>query len=81
MIGQSGCFGKTYDPPIDDIREAGAAVADIVAGMAVEDPGTRTPDPSSALAAKMLFETARRVRLLSWTVMAVVAYLVIKELN
>lgn len=80
MIGNSGCFGNAYQPPIDDIREAGAAVADIVAGMAVEDTGTRIPDPSSALAAKMLCETARRVRLLSWAVMAVVAYLVLKEI-
>lgn len=81
MIGQSGCFGKTYEPPIDDIQEADAAVTDIMAGMTVEDPETCSPDTSADLAARLLSMTMRRVRLLTWAVLAVVAYLVIKEID
>ena len=81
MIGNSGCFGKAYQPHIDDIQEAGAAVADIMAGMKEEDPGTSTQEPSSGMAAKMLCETLRRVRMLTWALVAVIAYLVIKEIN
>ncbi|MBR3711103.1 MAG: hypothetical protein IKM99_09120 [Bacteroidales bacterium] len=81
MIGQSGCFGNTYEPPIDDIHEAGAAVTDIMEGMTVGNPEPCAPDPSADLAARLLCVTMRRVRLLTWAVLAVVAYLVIKEID
>lgn len=81
MIGNSGCFGKAYQPPIDDIQEAGAAVSDIMAGVTVEDPGTTSPDSTSEMAAMMLCETVRRVRFLSWAVALLALYVVAKELK
>lgn len=82
MIGNSGCFGKAYNPPIDDIGEAGAAVADIIAGDTVEQPGeTVSPVASADPAARLLLATMRRVRVLTWAVMALVAYIVIKEID
>lgn len=80
MTGQSGCFGSTYQLPVDDIGEAAAAVDDIVSGMAADDAGQRAANQSAAPVAIMLFETARRVRLLSWAVALMAAYIVLKEL-
>lgn len=83
MITRSGCFGtKAYDPPIDDLREAAQAVDDIIGS----DPETVPEEPSQESApdlgaAQLLGQYVRRVRLLTWAVVAIAAYLVLKELE
>ena len=83
MKTQSGCFGgKAYEPPIDDIREAAKAVDDII----VSDPETVPKEPSQESApdlgaAKLLGQYVRRVRLLTWAVVAIAVYIVLKEMK
>lgn len=80
---QSGCFGgMCYEPPIDDIREAAKAVDDII----VSDPETVPQEPPQESApdlgaARLLGQYVRRVRLLTWVVVAIAAYIVLKELK
>lgn len=83
MITQSGCFGKqSYDPPIDDLNEAREAVADIIDSDTVENPAPCVQDPSASLAAaQVIGMTVRRVRLLTWAVVAIAVYLVLKEVK
>lgn len=82
MITQSGCFGNHYDPPIDDLEEAREAVADIIGSDTVENPAPCVQDPSSALAAAQVIGlTVRRVRLLTWAVVAIAVYIVLKEIK
>lgn len=70
----------TYEPnPIDTLDEAEAAVDDILDGVTSE-PET---DDTQATAAFMLAHYAgmeKRVRLLTWVVVALAAYLMLKEL-
>lgn len=83
MKTQSGCFGGMgYEPPIDDIREAAKAVDDII----VSDPETVPQEPPQESApdlgaARLLGQYVRRVRLLTWAVVAIAAYIVLKELK
>ena len=83
MITQSGCFGaKAYDPPIDDLKEAAQALKDITGG----DPETVPSEPYQESApdlgaAQLLGQYMRRVRLLTWAVVAIAAYLVLKEVK
>lgn len=69
-----------YEPdPLDTLDEAAAAVDDILGGVA-DEPET---DDTQATAAFMLAHYAgmeKRVRLLTWAVVAVAAYLMLKEL-
>ncbi len=83
MIGVSGCFGsRAKQNPIDDIDEARKAVADIIGSDTVENPAPCVQDPSASLAAAQVIGlTVRRVRLLTWAVVAIAVYLVLKELK
>lgn len=81
MITQSGCFGSHYDPPIDDLNEAREAVADIIGSATTENPVPSAQDPSALAVAHVLALTARRVRLLTWAVVAIAVYLVLKEVK
>ena len=81
MITQSGCFGQgapTYDQ-IDTAAEAAAAVEAIEATPSPPD----ALDPTACAVVQMgacCEALARRVRLLTWAVAALVAYVIIKEL-
>lgn len=70
----------TYEPdPIDTLDEAAAAVDDILGGVTSE-PET---DDTQAAAAFMLAHYAgmeKRVRMLTWAVVAMAAYLMLKDL-
>lgn len=85
MIGVSGCFGGGIARgPIDDIAEAEIALGDIV------DSASRQPDEPTAredegqttdlMLAQLVEQYARRVRLLTWAVVAIAAYLLINAL-
>lgn len=82
MITQSGCFGQgapTYDQ-IDTAAEAAAAVDAIEATPSTPD----ALDPTACAVVQLgacCEALARRVRLLTWAVVAVAAYLVIKEIK
>lgn len=83
MITQSGCFGtKAYNPPIDDLKEAAQALKDIIGS----DPETVPSEPAQESApdmeaAQLLGQYVRRVRLLTWAVVAIAAYLVLNEMK
>lgn len=83
MITQSGCFGtKAYNPPIDDLKEAAQALKDIIGS----DPETVPSEPAQESApdmeaAQLLGQYMRRVRLLTWAVVAIAAYLVLNEMK
>lgn len=80
-IGVSGCFGDggtSY--PIDDIEEVEAAVSEIV------ESDTASVEAASALAPNLALDMLvdrydRRLRLLTWAVVAMAALLVFKELD
>lgn len=80
MIGVSGCFGGTKAAyPIDDINEAAAAVEEIVETTDPVPTEQQTePAPDLALA-QLVGQYARRVRLLTWAVVAIAIMLVLKE--
>lgn len=80
MIGVSGCFGGTKTAyPIDDIDEAAAAVEEIVETTDPVPTEQQTePAPDLALA-QLVGQYARRVRLLTWAVVAIAIMLVLKE--
>ena len=80
-MGVSGCFGSmTNDPdPIDDIEEVAVAVDEIEN---TDTPQSDTPSQAPSLALAQLVEQyARRVRLLTWAVIAIVVVLVIREVE
>lgn len=81
QIGVSGCFGSTTPYPIDDIEEVVGAVDDIVetATPSADEPSAGI-SPNMALA-QLVGQYARRVRLLTWAVVAIVVVLVLKEVN
>lgn len=79
-IGNSGCFGAATNNPIDDIREAEAAVTDIVADAGTPETPVTEYDLATANAmAGIVGEYVRRVRLLTYAVVAIALYLVLKE--
>jgi len=83
MSGVSGCFGsRMNNDPIDDVEEVSATVDDIVETM----PEDTTPSEvgqeyllTIQQLANVAGEYARRIRLLTWAVVAIVVYLVLKE--
>ena len=80
-IGVSGCFGGSDTVyPIDDIEEVEAAVGEIVETEtpAGEEPAAQAPNLALA---QLVVEYTRRVRLLTWAVIAMAAVLVIKEIK
>lgn len=79
MITNSGCFGggKTTDP-IDDLNEASEAVTDII--NSADSPATADATAVADMA-NLLGEYAKRLRLLTWAVVAIVVVLVIKEVK
>lgn len=80
MIGVSGCFGGAkVDYPIDDVDEAAAAVEEIVE-TTDPVPTEQQPGPAPDLAlAQLVGQYARRVRLLTWAVVAIAIMIVLKE--
>lgn len=85
MIGVSGCFGGGKPNwPVDDIGEAAAAVDDIAASASrstVQPEGHDGCQQADLMMAQLVGLYVRRVRLLTWAVAAIVAYLLIKELT
>lgn len=82
-LGVSGCFGTMPDPneTIDDVAEVSATVDDIietVPGEASANVGEEYMLTVQQLGA-VAGEYVRRVRLLTWAVVAIVAYLILKE--
>lgn len=81
MTTQSGCFGtaRTADEVIDDLEEVSSVVDDIT----TKDTGG--DDTASAQAAfdasKIIGQYVRRVRILTWAVVAIAIVLVLKETN
>ena len=81
MTGISGCFGSTKpEGPIDDLDEARSAVNDIIENApeaAQEEPSQGAAPDLAAL--QVVGQYVRRVRLLTWAVVAIAVYLVLKE--
>ena len=78
-MGISGCFGSSnLEYPIDDANEAAAAVEEIVVTDDGEEP--TAPGPNLAMA-QLVEQYVRRVRLLTWAVVAIAAVLIIKEIK
>ena len=76
-MGNSGLFGNNgWNGQIDDAKEVGAAVEEIMNTQA-DGTGTRQePDAASVL---ILREYVRRVRLLTWAVGLIALVLILKE--
>lgn len=76
MITESGCFGGSGTPlnPIDDANEAAQAVKEIVENM-------QPAEESGTLDVIGLALVQHRVKMLTWAVVAMAVYLVIKELK
>lgn len=84
-MGVSGCFGseKAAYEQIDTVEEASTVVDDIQQG---QGDGSTTPVGEDYLLTvqsltQVASEYARRIRLLTWTVVAIVVYLVLKEVK
>lgn len=78
-IGVSGCFGDGGTAyPIDDIEEVEAAVSEIVETDTTGDEPAQAPNLALV---QLVGQYARRVRLLTWAVVAMAALLVLKELD
>jgi hypothetical protein len=82
MITQSGCFGgsSTSYNPIDTAAEAAAVVDELQNQQPSGDIGEQNMLAVQQLA-NVAGEYARRIRLLTWAVVAIVVYLVLKEAN
>ena len=82
MIGVSGCFGGAKTAwPVDDIEEAAAAVEEIV-DTDVTVPTEPQPEQAPDLEmAQLVGQFVRRVRLLTWAVVAMAFLLVLKEFD
>lgn len=86
QIGVSGCFGggEPQYEPIDTVEEASA----VVEGLQEDIPMAADPDVvgqqymlTIQQLANVAGEYARRIRLLTWAVVAIVVYLLLKEAN
>lgn len=78
-MGKSGLLGNiVYEGPIDDIKEVGAAVGDIMNTQADGAGSFADPDAASVL---LLQEYVRRVRLLTWAVGVIALVLILKEVE
>lgn len=80
MITQSGCFGgsSTSHNPIDTAAEAAAVVDELQNQQPSGDIGEQNMLAVQQLA-NVAGEYARRIRLLTLAVVAIVVYLVLKE--
>lgn len=80
MITQSGCFGggNPSSAPIDDLKEASQMVDDIVSS--ARQSSSASNQAAIAGVTMLLGQYARRIRLLTYAVLAIAAVLVIKEL-
>ena len=82
MIGVSGCFGSDCQPEvIDNAAEVSAAVDDIMDGAAC--PQCDVDDGNQLAASLLLMHYAgmdRRVRLLTYAVVAMAVYILVKEI-
>ena len=81
-LGVSGCFGgmSKANDPIDDIDEAAVAVEEIVNTDSPADVAASEQAPSLALA-QLVGQYARRVRLLTWAVVAIVVVMIMREVE
>lgn len=72
---QSGCFGRSsVVDPIDDTEETAKAVEDIVEGM--QPSGNTDAANPTVFALSMVYN---RLRMLTWAVVLIALYLVLKE--
>lgn len=80
MITQSGCFeSATANDTVDTVEEVSAMVDGIVA-----DGAQGVADYETGLTAQLAQHCAlleQRLRLLTWAVVAIVAYIVIKDIK
>lgn len=78
MIGESGCFGGSQpaaNETIDNMAEVSAAVDDIIS-----DTGTVSSSASAAVVlARHYAYMERRVRMLTWAVVALAAVALLSE--
>lgn len=80
MMGNSGLFGDDYTPePIDDLNETSQVVENIVGGMAEACAPANAADASSV--SFVLSLVMRRLEILTIAVVAIVAYLLARELS
>ena len=76
MTGVSGCFGGSQPAvAIDSVEEVSAAVDDIIDSSAESDNSQ-----TAFLLAQHYASMERRVRMLTWTVVALAAVVLLKEL-
>lgn len=81
MITQSGCFGRSATAnPIDDIHEAAEALGDIVVSTA-QPSGMAATNAAVPSVTALLNQYIRRVRLLTWAVVAIVVVMVMREVD
>ena len=80
-LGVSGCFGSSQSQaPIDDIDDVSQVVDDIVG--TPEDEADVPVDPAPDLAlAELVEQYVRRVRLLTWAVIALSIVAIIREVD
>lgn len=85
MTGISGCFGaKAVAAPLSDIGGVGSAVADIEQGAGLQPNPSGSLDESVAATVAVLgvmHEYARRVRILTWAVVALALVYVLREME
>lgn len=79
-MGNSGLFVENgWDGPIDDIKEVGAAVTDILGTQTDAEAGGQQDTDTAAVL--ILREYVRRVRLLTWAVGIIALVLLLKEVE
>ena len=80
---QSGCFGSPYtNDPIDDLEDVAETVEEI-AGGTPDTPGTVNTADVEAFEASVavLTEYLKRVRVLTWAVVALALVVILREVN
>ena len=80
---QSGCFGSPdTNGPIDDLEDVAETVGDI-AGGTPGTPGTVNTSDVEAFEASIavLAEYLKRVRVLTWAVVALALVVILREVN
>lgn len=77
MKSQSGCFGFDLSDPIDDPREAEQVVDDIVATNEEAEEAASEIQPMLVV----LSEYLKRVRILTWAVVAIVIVMIMREVK
>ena len=80
MIGQSGCFGSIpNNETIDNAAELSAAVDGILETVAAE-ANDENQDVAALVMAQHYAYLNNRVRMITWAVVAIAAYIIFKEI-